>query len=254
MTKRANLFIIVGICLIGFLLISYQSKGFLNFNKLDISIVISPFQYMKNFFYETLKLREENRHLKEQLYQMLLQQKSYHELIEENKRLKSLLNLKEKRKEVVSIAKVIRVGSNKFFKTFWIDKGLEQGVKVGMPVITLNGLAGKIIFTSANFSEVLSLTDPNFSVSVRVERTRVEGVVSGTGTNICVLKYIPLEEDVAVGDILITSGTDGIFPEGIKVGVVKKIERKKGFFQHIEVLPYQSETKIEEVAIVKNLI
>ncbi|MEN2994204.1 MAG: rod shape-determining protein MreC [Thermodesulfovibrio sp.] len=251
MTKRVNLFIIVGICLISFLLISYQSKGLLNFNKLDISVLILPFQYMKNFFSETLKLREENKHLKEQLYQILLQQKSYHELIEENKRLKELLNLKEKRKEVISIAKVIRVGSNKFLKTFWINKGHEQGVKVGMPVITLNGLAGKIIFTSANFSEVLSLTDPNFSVSVRVERTRVEGVVSGTGTNICVLKYIPLEEDIAVGDILITSGTDGIFPEGIKVGVVKKIERKKGFFQHIEVIPYQSETKIEEVAIVK---
>jgi rod shape-determining protein MreC len=101
---------------------------------------------------------------------------------------------------------------------------------------------------------VLSLTDPNFSVSVRVERTRVEGVVSGTGTNLCVLKYIPLEEDIVVGDILITSGTDGIFPEGIKVGVIRKVERKKGFFQNIEVIPYQSDSKIEDVAIIKSLI
>lgn len=102
-----------------------------------------------------------------------------------------------------------------------------------MPAITLNGLAGKVISTSPHFSEILLLTDTNFSVAVRVERTRSEGIVSGTGTNMCILKYIPVEEDIMVGDRLITSGTDGIFPEGIKVGVVKKIEKKKGFFFRI---------------------
>ncbi len=123
-----------------------------------------------------------------------------------------------------------------------------------MPAITLNGLAGKVISTSPHFSEILLLTDTNFSVAVRVERTRSEGIVSGTGTNMCILKYIPVEEDIMVGDRLITSGTDGIFPEGIKVGVVKKIEKKKGFFQNIDVVPYQSDLTIEEVAIIKSLI
>ncbi len=254
MTKKITILIIAGICLASFFLISYQAKGQLNFNKINLSNLILPFQYLKNFFSEIFNLKEENRKLKEQLYQIILQQKSYYELIEENKRLKGLLNLKEKKKEVVSIAKVTRIGTNKLLKTFWIDKGYDHGIKTGMPVITLHGLAGKVIFTSSKFSEVLSLTDPNFSVSVRVERTRLEGIVSGTGTNLCVLKYIPLEEDIAVGDILITSGVDGIFPEGIKVGVVRKVERKKGFFQNIEVIPYQSDSKIEEVALIKSLI
>lgn len=254
MTKKTTIFTIAIICLASFFLISYQAKGLINFAKIDFSNLISPFQYFKNLFSEVLDLKEENRKLKEQLYEIILQQKSYYELTEENKRLKGLLNLKEKKKEILTIAKVTRTGSNKFLKTFWIDKGYNQGIKTGMPVITLHGLAGKIIFTSSNFSEVLSLTDPNFSVSVRVERTRLEGILSGTGTNLCVLKYIPLEEDIVVGDILITSGTDGIFPEGIKVGVVRKVERKKGFFQNIEVIPYQSDSKIEEVAIIKSLI
>lgn len=252
MIKKTTFLIIAGICLVSFFLISYQSKGLIGFSKLDFSPLISPVEYLKNFFSEVFYLKQENRKLKEQLYQTILEQKSYYELMEENKRLKGLLNLKEKNKEVVTIAKVTRTGSNKFLKTIWIDKGSEQGIKTGMPAITLNGLAGKVIFTSSNSSEVLLLTDPNFSVSVRVERTRSEGIVSGTGTNLCILKYIPLEEDIMVGDRLITSGTDGIFPEGIKVGVVRKIERKKGFFQNIEVIPYQPDSKIEEVAIIKS--
>ncbi|MGB9710167.1 MAG: rod shape-determining protein MreC [Thermodesulfovibrio sp.] len=252
MIKKTTTLIIIGICVISFFLVSYQSRGLISFGKIDFSPIISPVQSLKNFFSEILYLKEENRKLKEKLYQMTLEQKSYNELILENQRLKELLNLKEKNKEIVTIAKVIRAGSNKFLKTIWINKGANHGIKTGMPAITLNGLVGKVIFTSSNFSEILLLTDPNFSVAVRVERTRSEGIVSGTGTSLCALKYIPLEEDIMVGDRLITSGTDGIFPEGIKVGVVKKIS-KKGFFQNIEVIPYQSDSKIEEVAIIKSL-
>ncbi|MCS7214675.1 MAG: rod shape-determining protein MreC [Thermodesulfovibrio sp.] len=252
MFKKTTIFLILGICLVSFLLISYQSKRQINFIKIDFSNLILPIQNLKNFFTEIFNLKEENRKLKEQLYQTILQQRSHHELIEENKRLKGLLNLQERKKELIAIAKVIKIGSNKFLKTIWIDKGHDHGIKVGMPVITLHGLAGKVISTSSNFSEVLLLTDPNFSVSVRVERTRTEGIVTGTGTNLCILKYMPLEEDINVGDVLITSGTDGIFPEGLKVGVVRKIERKKGFFQNIEIIPYQSDSKIEEVAVIKS--
>lgn len=254
MIKKTTILIVIGICFVCFFLISYQSKRAISFNKFDVSPLISPLQYLKNFFVELYSFREENKKLKQQLYQMILEQKSYYELIQENRKLKELLNLKEKKKEVVTIAKVIRTGSNRFLKTLWIDKGSEDGIKTDMPAITLNGLAGKVISTSPHFSEILLLTDTNFSVAVRVERTRSEGIVSGTGTNMCILKYIPVEEDIMVGDRLITSGTDGIFPEGIKVGVVKKIEKKKGFFQNIDVVPYQSDLTIEEVAIIKSLI
>lgn len=255
MIKKTTIFIAAGICLISFFLINYQSKGLISFPKIHLSTLSSPISFFKKFFSDFFYLREENEKLKEQLYHVILQQKSSYELIEENKRLKNLLNLKETKKEIVTIAKVIQRGSNKFFKTIWIDKGNNHGVKKDMVVITLNGLIGKVIFTSANFSEVLLLTDSNFSVAVRVERTRLEGIVSGTGANnLCILRYVPLEEDVIIGDSLITSGMDGIFPQGIKVGVVGKIEKKVGFTQNIEVIPYQSDSKIEEVAIIKNSI
>lgn len=252
MIKRITLVIIVTICIISFFLISYQAKGLIKFSKINLSPLISPVNYVTNFASDLLHCQEENKKLKEQLYQIILQQKSSYELMEENRRLKSLLGLKEREKQILTLATIIKRGSNKFLKTFWIDKGSEHGIKTGMPVITLNGLVGKVIFISSNSSEVLALTDPNFSVSVRVERTRAEGILSGTGTNLCRLKYIPLEEDIMVGDRLITSGTDGIFPEGIKVGVVKKVDRKNGFFQNLEIIPYQADSKIEEVAIITN--
>lgn len=254
MIKKTTILIITGICFISFIIVSYQFKGLLSFPKIHLYSFVSPFIYIKDFFSEAFYLREENMKLKEQLYQITLQQKSLEGLLEENKRLKNLLNLQERKKEVVTIAKVIRYGSGRFMKTFWINKGSNHGVRINMPVITLNGLAGKVIFTSANFSEILLLTDPSFSVAVRVERNRVEGILSGTGTNSCILKYIPQVEDIIIGDRLITSGLDGIFPEGIKVGVIKRVDKKRGLFKDIEVIPFQSDSKIEEVAVIKNMI
>lgn len=253
MLKKTTIISIILIVLISFVLISYQSKGLLLFDKIHLYSLFYPIDYLQNFLNEILKTKDENRDLKEKLYEMHLQISSTNELIEENKRLKELLNLKERKKEILTIAKIIKRGANKFLKTVWIDKGKKDGVKVNMPVITINGLVGKVIFASEDFSEILLITDPNFSASVRVERNRIEGVLSGSGTNLCLLKYIPLEEEIMVGDRLITSGTDGIFPEGLSVGVVRKVDRKRGVFQNIEVVPLQSELKIEEVAILKSL-
>uniref|UniRef100_A0A7C4EKH2 Cell shape-determining protein MreC n=1 Tax=Thermodesulfovibrio aggregans TaxID=86166 RepID=A0A7C4EKH2_9BACT len=251
MIKKTTILIITGICFVSFVIISYQSKSFFYFPKIHLYSFVSPLINIKNFFSEAFSLREENKRLKEQLYQLTLQQKSLEGLLEENKKLKNLLHLQERKKEIVTIGRVVRYGSGRFLKTFWIDKGSNHGVRTNMPVITLNGLAGKVIFTSSNFSEVLILTDPNFSVAVRVERTRAEGILTGSGTN-CVLKYIPQVEDIVIGDRLITSGLDGIFPEGINVGVIKRVDKKRGLFKDIEVIPYQTDSKIEEVAIIKN--
>lgn len=254
MLKKTTILALIFITLISFFLISFQSKGKIIIDKIHLYSFFTPIDFVKNFFNDILYLRQENQKLKEQLYNMILKERSNHELIEENRRLKNLLNLKEKKKEFIAASNVIKRGSNKFLKTLWINKGQKSGIVVNMPVITLNGLIGKIIFTSDDFSEVLLLTDPNFSVAVRIERTRVEGILNGNGTSLCSLKYIPLEEEVIIGDRLITSGTDGIFPEGIPVGVVKKVDRKIGIFQNIDVIPLQPETQIEEVAVIKSLI
>jgi rod shape-determining protein MreC len=252
-TKKLTIFLLIFILFASFFLISYQAKGKLTFSKIHFSQIAAPLTYLKGLFRDFSYLKEENTQLKKQLYEISLIHKSYQELINENKRLKSFLDLKETRKDIVTIAKVISKGSNKFMKTLWIDKGSNQGVQREFPVITFNGLVGKVISVNSNFSEVLLLTDPNFSVAVRIERTRTEGILSGTG-NGCLLKYIPLEEEILLGDRIITSGLDDIFPEGILVGAVKSTTKKEGFFQKIDVIPIQKEHNIEEVAVIKKSI
>ena len=118
MIKRITLVIIVTICIISFFLISYQAKGLIKFSKINLSPLISPVNYVTNFASDLLHCQEENKKLKEQLYQIILQQKSYYELMEENRRLKSLLGLKEREKQILTLATIIRRGSSKFLKTF----------------------------------------------------------------------------------------------------------------------------------------
>lgn len=250
MIKKLSLLLLLTIIVISIAIVNYQSKGELSFPKFNTAQFLSPIVYTKNIIKDFLNLKNENEKLKRQLIEMTLQQKSYNALIEENKRLKELLGLKDSRKDIITIANVISKGSNKFIKTIWIDKGSNHGVKKDYPVITHKGLIGKVISVNSDYSEIILITDSNFSAAVRIDRTRAEGILSGKGNN-CILKYIPLEEEVLTGDRIVTSGLDEIFPEGILVGAVKSIDKKKGLFQLIEVIPLQPENKIEEVAVIK---
>lgn len=252
MLKKTTIVVVSVIILISIILLSYQSRGNGHIPKINPSQLISPLVYLRDTIDDFFNLREENEALKKKIYNALLEQSSYQELISENRRLKSLLGLKEYRKDIATYAKIVSRGSNRFFKTVWIDKGSKDGISQGMAVVGINGLLGKVLTTTAGSSEVILITDPNFSVSTRIERTRVEGIVSGA-VNRCVLKYIPLEEEVLVGDRLITSGLDGVFPEGIPVGVVSSVTKREGLFQKIDIIPFQSPQKTEEVAILRKI-
>lgn len=250
MAKKFSIVFLVLITFISLLIVKYQSKGELAFPRVNFAQILSPLTYGKNFIRDIYTLKEENERLKRQIIEMTLQQKTYHALIDENMRLKELVSLKENRKDIVAIGTVIAKGTNRFLKTLWIDKGKNHGIKKGYAAITPNGLVGKVLSVQSNYSEILLLTDPNFSVAVRIDRTQVEGVLSGKG-DICTLKYVPLEEEIIIGDRVVTSGLDGVFPEGILVGAVKSLDKKRGLFQYIEVVPLQPENKIREIAIIK---
>lgn len=207
--------------------------------------ITSPFKKM-------LLREEENIRLKAELNKLLKEQQKYREVLLENKRLIELLSLKEKEQRYVTAARVIGGGADPWSNILIIDKGLLDGIEKDMVAITHNGLVGKIADVSGSYSSILLLTDINFSSAVRLQESRYEGVISGTGFRKCQLKYIPHEEEVRVGEIVITSGLDSLFPQGISVGYVSKVDKRgAGLFQYIEVIPFQSDKKVEEVAIIK---
>ncbi|MEW6116341.1 MAG: rod shape-determining protein MreC [Nitrospirota bacterium] len=195
---------------------------------------------------------DENERMKKELTQLLIERQRYNEIIQENKRLKELLQLKEHQPRVIAAAKVIARGYDRLLSTVIIDKGRAAGIEKGMAVITTRGLVGKVYTVRDDFSDVLLMKDSNFSVAVRLQNSRQEGVVSGTGLDRYLLKYVPPEGSVTKGEVVVTSGLDGVFPEGIPVGVVGTVKREGvEFFQHIEVVPFQSSATIEEVIVLK---
>lgn len=207
--------------------------------------VSSPFRRM-------LLREEENIRLKAELSQLLREQQQYREVLQENKRLRELLSLKESEHRYVSAARIIAKSTDQWSNTLMLDKGTSSGIAKDMIAITDKGLAGKISGVSASYAYLLLLTDINFSAAARLQESRVEGVLSGTGFRKCKLKYVPAEEEVKIGDIVITSGLDALFPQGIPLGYVTKVNKKGiGMFQDIEVLPFVDSAKLEEVVIIK---
>jgi rod shape-determining protein MreC len=121
-----------------------------------------------------------------------------------------------------------------------------------MVAMAPGGPVGKIYQVLDEESNIILLTDVNSAVAVRLQASRVEGILEGRGDNRCYLKYVPKEVDVSIGEILITSGLDGIYPEGLQIGSVSLVEKQKDeVFQLIEAVPVQDLNTVEEVIILK---
>jgi rod shape-determining protein MreC len=249
------LFIIISLSLM-----TYQSnrKYFLPLESL--SNVLNIFHEMKislkdsftSPFKRMLLREQENKSLKEELSGLLKEQQKWQETFLENKKLKDILALKEKEQGYVTAARVIARTVEQWSNTFILDKGLSDGIAKDMVAVTDKGLVGKISAVSNSYSHLLLLSDINFSAAARLQTSRAEGIISGTGFRKCRLKYVPYEEEVKKGDIVITSGLDLLFPPGIPIGFVSEVNKKNiGIFQEIEVIPFADNSKIEVVAIIK---
>ena len=132
-----------------------------------------------------------------------------------------------------------------------IDRGADSGLAPMMPVVVADGVVGRIHSVAGATADVLVVTDLNSSIGVRVERTRARANVRGTGKpDLCRLDYALRSEDIIEGDPLVTSGTDGVFPRGLAVGRVTRLERKQhGLFQDAKVVPAVDVTRVEEVLV-----
>jgi rod shape-determining protein MreC len=215
------------------------------FSKSITDSITSPFK--------KIALRDEdNALLRKRIGELLLERAKYQEAVLENKRLNELLKLRQSQLQSVAAARALSRGIDQWSHTLVLDKGLRDGASKDMTAITPKGLTGKIFNVTESYCRLLLLTDINFSAAVRLQESRHEGVISGTGTMKLVLKYIPYEEEIKIGDIVITSGLDQLFPPGIPVGFISKVDRQgTGQFQYVEVTPYVDDSQVEEVLIIK---
>jgi rod shape-determining protein MreC len=133
-----------------------------------------------------------------------------------NRRLKRLLALERELPTRAVAASVTARDASVWFQSLTLNKGEIDGIQTGMPVIAPEGVIGLISSTSMHASRVLLLTDPNSGIDVLVQRTRVRGILSGLLEEGTTLKYVKRSDDVRVGDRVVASGLDGVFPKGLR--------------------------------------
>jgi rod shape-determining protein MreC len=173
---------------------------------------------------------------------------------EENERLRRLLGFAQESPDRRFVgARIIGVRLDpKALQLVTIDRGANEGLEPMMPVVVAHGVVGRVHSVAATSADVLLLSDRNSSIAVRVERSRARANVRGTGSpDTCRLEYALRSDDMVEGDVLVTSGTDGVFPRGLPVGSLVGLKRSgQGLYQRSDVRPAVDVTKLEEVLVV----
>jgi len=172
------------------------------------------------------------------------------EISKENKRLKGLLDFNTDVKGKKVLAQIVAWDASSDYKAIRINKGQADGIKLQSPVVTTKGLVGYIFRLTDNFADVLTILDANNRVDGIVSRIRSHGIIEGFSGNKCLMKYIGRTEAVILNDMVVTSGLGNIYPKGVLIGNVSRIERENyGITQYIEVTPSVEFSKLEEVIV-----
>jgi rod shape-determining protein MreC len=197
-----------------------------------------------------VNVRKQNRELLEQLRLMNGRLIAEQEALLANDRLKKLLLLKETLTFPAVAASIIGEDGAPWFKTMMIDRGESDGFTEGMPVVASDGVVGQIVKVAGSTSRVLLVTDHSSGIAAVVQRSRARGVVRGAGSGRLTLEFAIREDDVKVGDQIVTSGIGGTFPKGIPIGEVSMVKKGEyGIFQTVEVIPSVMISRLEEVLV-----
>lgn len=200
-------------------------------------------------YMDLVNVRQENVKLKEDIKKLRVEKFELAEAGIQNTRLKKLLDFKEIPSYPIVSANVIG-GSPSLLRSevVVVDRGSRDGISQGMPVASSEGIVGRVLTVGDRSSEVLLITDPVSAVDAFIHRTRVRGIVKGTGGG-CAMEYIEQNSDVSKGDKVISSGKEGFFPKGVIIGTVSEIETK-GSFISAQISPFVDLDSLEEVVII----
>jgi rod shape-determining protein MreC len=263
-SRHKSLFLLTGVIVLQVLMLAVQIKRDSEGRLIRVWTVgaVSPFERagsygfgwfrdawrhyfaLQNTTRENEQLRHENDALKLQIAQ--LQGKAA-----EADRLAALLKFRQSQSDVPMItARVIGVSAGAASQTIQLDRGERDGVRKNMGVITPDGVVGKVVETYPNASQVLLLTDKESGVGAMLSQSRIQSPVGGQGEPLLVMKYVPNDDDVILGEHVITSGMDKIFPRDLPVGIVAEIKPGNPFKQ-IRIKPAANLERLEEVLVLQ---
>ncbi len=196
-------------------------------------------------------LVSENEKLKQRVLQLETERSRLLESEATNHRLQELLQFRSQLPSGSITASVVASSASTWFRSLILDKGSSDGVLKGMGVVSPLGVIGQVVAVTSRSAKVLLLTDPNSGVDAFDQRSRARGIISGSLDYGPIMKYVKRSEDIKEGDRLITSGLDGVFPKGLLVGTITKVNKKNfGLFQYVGVTLAVDSSEIEEVLVV----
>jgi rod shape-determining protein MreC len=201
-----------------------------------------------NYFY-LRGVRQQNRELQQQIQQLELEQVRLRQDAEQAHRLQVLLSFKEQFIEQTIAAQVIGSSGSEQSRIIYLDKGASEGLTPDMAVISASGIVGKVIQVFRHTSQVLLINDQTSGVGTILEQSRLQGVLKGKPSGELILDKVMAEEEVKVGEQVLTSGGDQIFPKGLLVGTISKVNRGPEFLQ-VTVKPAATLTHLEEVLVI----
>jgi len=217
-------------------------------------IITAPFRFVESTargYVFLVRTERENRRLRSNVERLTLENSMTNELLIENERLRELLDFKKIQPPSTITAQVIGKETSPASRTITINKGANDGIAKDMAVITAEGIVGRVQTALGGTAKVLLLTDPGSTLAVRVQRNREEGLLEGKIER-CALKYVSYYADIQEGDLLVTSGLDGIFPKGLPVArVVQVTKHEASAFQSVVAEPAVALSRLEEALVLR---
>ncbi|MCK9571997.1 MAG: rod shape-determining protein MreC [Candidatus Omnitrophica bacterium] len=201
------------------------------------------------FFYHRNYL--ENERLRNENYSLRIKFSEFKELYQENSRLKKLLSFKQKSVYKLIAVRVIARAPDNWSFALLVDKGRRNGINKGMVVINYRGLVGKVAEVSDDTSKIVLINDPSLGISGIVQRSRQEGLVNGTlGSNL-IMRYLPEDADVLIGDTVVTSELSKSYPKGLIIGSVVNLGKEfSGLSRYAVIRPAAQLSNLEELLVI----
>jgi rod shape-determining protein MreC len=261
-SRHKSLVLLTGAVLLQVLLLAVQIKSDTRGSLIRVWTVtaISPFERagawcidgVKNTWHRYFALRDtelKNENLRRQNDQLKLEVNQLQSKAGEADRLAALLNFRDAHKQIPMLAaRVIGGSADNSSQAVYLDRGQRDGIERNMAVITPDGVVGKIIAVFNNESQVLLLTDKESGVGAMLADTRVQYPVGGAGGKQLMLKYVPNDDPVNLGDKVVTSGMDRIYPKDLPVGTITQIKPNMPF-KEVTVKPAAAFDHLEDVIV-----
>lgn len=248
---------------VNFIILTVSSKGVLPETGIEriATSFVAPFQMVFSRsitliggvwqdYFATVRAAKELPRVKNELAKAMEKVNLCIELEQENIRFRKFIRFQDLEKETLVAAKVIGRDPSPWFRTLMIDKGAKAGLTKGLPVLVSEGVVGQVVAVAGHYSRVLLMTDRNSAVDALVQTSRARGIVKGNDSELCSFRYVLRKNKIQPGEMIVSSGLDGVFPKGLRIGWVVDIEENTSqLFQEITIKTCVDFDTLEEVLV-----